>query len=62
MVDVSELLDNAGHQRYQMLLGMLNWIVCIGRMDVAFLTASLSHVRHAQGKDIWTVCCVNLDT
>jgi len=40
--DASELLDDAGHQRYQMLIGMLNWIVCIGRMDVAFSTASLS--------------------
>ena len=40
--DGSELLDDKGHQRYQMLIGMLNWIVCIGRMDVAFATSSLS--------------------
>ena len=40
--DVSELLDDKGHQRYQMLIGMLNWIVCIGRMDVAYATSSLS--------------------
>ena len=31
--DAFELLDDAGHQRYQMLIEMLNWIVCIGRMD-----------------------------
>ena len=40
--DTLELLDDKGHQRYQMLIGMLNWIVCIGRMDVAFATSSLS--------------------
>ena len=40
--DESELLDDDGHQRYQMLIGMLNWIVCLGRMDVAFAAASLS--------------------
>ena len=40
--DVLELLDDKGHQRYQMLIRMLNWIVCIGRMDVAYATSSLS--------------------
>ena len=40
--DTSELLDDKGHQRYQMVIGMLNWIVCIGRMDVGFATSSLS--------------------
>ena len=40
--DTSEPLDDKGHQQYQMLIGMLNWIVCIGRMDVAYATASLS--------------------
>ena len=40
--DTSELLDDKGHQHYQMVIGMLNWIVCIGRMDVAFATSSLS--------------------
>ena len=38
----SELLDDKDHQQYQMLIGMLNWIVCIGRMDVAYATAPLS--------------------
>ena len=40
--DSSPLLNDAGHQQYQMLTGMSNWIVCIGRIDVAFATASLS--------------------
>ena len=40
--DCSALLDDDGHQKYQMLIGMLNWIVCLGRMDVAFATTSLS--------------------
>ena len=40
--DTSEPLDDKGHQKYHMLIGMLNWIVCIGRVDVAFATASLS--------------------
>ena len=38
----SELLDDKNRQQYQMLIGMLNWIVCIGIMYVAFATASLS--------------------
>ena len=40
--DDSELLSDADHQKYQMLIGMLNWITCLGRMDVAFATTSLS--------------------
>ena len=40
--DASALLDEEDHQRYQMLIGMLNWIVCIGRIDIAFSTSSLS--------------------
>ena len=40
--DQSEILNDEGHQQYQMLIGMLNWVVCIGRMDIAFSVASLS--------------------
>ena len=40
--DMSEPLDEKVHQQYQMLIGMLNCIVCIGRVDVAFATALLS--------------------
>ena len=38
--DTSVLLDDEVHKKYQMLIGMLNWIVCIGGTDVAFETAS----------------------
>ena len=37
----SELLDDKDHQQYQMLIGMLNWIVCIGIMDFVYATALL---------------------
>ena len=40
--DTSELLNDEDHRWYQMLIGMLNWIVCIGRLDIAFATSSLS--------------------
>ena len=38
----SEILSDDEHRKFQMLLGMLNWIVSIGRFDVAYATASLS--------------------
>jgi Reverse transcriptase (RNA-dependent DNA polymerase) len=41
-LDESELLDDSGHRKYQMLIGILNWIVTIGRFDVTFATMSLS--------------------
>lgn len=40
--DSSSPLNDDEHRKYQMLIGMLNWIVCLGRMDVAFATSSLS--------------------
>ena len=40
--DCSPLLDDAEHQRYQMMIGMLNWLVCLGRFDISFATSSLS--------------------
>ena len=40
--DTSEPLNDDMHQKYQMLIGMLNWIACIGRMDIGFATVSLS--------------------
>ena len=42
--DTSELLDDKDHQQYQMLIGMLNSIICIGRMDIAYATASISRL------------------
>jgi hypothetical protein len=55
-LDTSELISNDGHRKYQMLLGMLHWIVTIGRFDVAHATSSLApfsscprkgHMEHA---------------
>jgi len=40
--DSSEILGDEDHKKYMMLIGMLNWIVCLGRMDVAFSVTSLS--------------------
>ena len=39
--DDSEILGDTDHQKYQMLMGILNWVVCVGRMDVAFAGSSL---------------------
>jgi hypothetical protein len=39
----SPLLNNNKHRKYQMIIGMLNWVITIGRLDVAFSTSSLSH-------------------
>jgi hypothetical protein len=42
-MDTSKLLDDEGHRKYQMLMGMLVWVVTIGRIDVALVaTSSLS--------------------
>ena len=41
-LDTSEFLDDNGHQHYQMLIGMLNWTVGIGRFDIAHATSSLA--------------------
>jgi hypothetical protein len=41
-MDTSAILGDEDHQKYQMLIGMLVWIVIIGRIDVAHATPSLS--------------------
>lgn len=41
-MDQSELLDEKGHRLFQMLLGMAQWLVTIGRPDICFATSSLS--------------------
>jgi hypothetical protein len=40
--DDSEILNDDDHQKFQMLIGIMNWVVTIGRLDVAFATMSLS--------------------
>jgi hypothetical protein len=41
-LDASTVLNDDEHRKYQMLIGMLVWIVTIGRIDVAHATSSLS--------------------
>jgi hypothetical protein len=36
------ILNNDGHKKYKMLIGMLNWIVTIGRLDVCHAASSLA--------------------
>ena len=40
--DTSEFLNDSDHRRYQMLIGMLNWIAGIGRFDIAHSTTTLA--------------------
>ena len=41
-LDTSPLLDLAGHRQFQMLIGMLQWLVIIGRPDLCHALTSLS--------------------
>ena len=41
-MDTSEFLDYDGHMYYQMIVGMLNWIVGIGRFYTTHATSSLA--------------------
>ena len=40
--DDSEILNDTYHCKYQMFIGILVWIITIGRFDVTFDTSSLS--------------------
>ena len=40
--DTSRILGDSEHQQYQMLMGILNWVVCLGRIDIAFAVTSLT--------------------
>ena len=46
-IDTSELLDNEGIQRYQSLIGALQWVVSIGRFDIQTSVMTLSSYRAA---------------
>jgi len=61
-LDTSEFLDNDGHRYYQMLIGILNWIVGIGRFDIAHATTSLARFSSVQGSVTWTELFGHLDT
>ena len=54
--DQSPLLNATEHREYQQLIGILNWIMQIGRLDIAYATVSLArfvaaprktHLKHA---------------
>ncbi|CAJ1939864.1 unnamed protein product [Cylindrotheca closterium] len=45
--DKSDFLDDAGKRQYQMLVGMAQWAVTIGRMDIAYAVSSLSRFSSA---------------
>eukprot|EP00957_Ditylum_brightwellii_P074131 5633170-Ditylum_brightwellii.AAC.1 len=41
-LDDTKVLDETTHQKYQMLIGMLNWIVILRRLDIAYTVSSLA--------------------
>eukprot|EP00957_Ditylum_brightwellii_P000399 30999-Ditylum_brightwellii.AAC.3 len=41
-LDDFEVLNSRDYQKYQMLIGMLNWIVILGCLDVACTMSSLA--------------------
>ena len=41
-LDESKVMCDEGHRKYQMLMGILVWVVTIGRIDVTHSTSSLS--------------------
>ena len=41
-LDTSELLDESGIQKYQSLVGSLQWAVSIGRLDITTAVMTLS--------------------
>ena len=46
-LDTSEMLDEEKITKYQSLIGALQWVVTIGRFDVATAVMSLSLFRAA---------------
>lgn len=49
-MDESQLLDTAGHRKYQQLIGIGQWLVTCGRIDIAFALSSLSRYSAAPRK------------
>ncbi|CAJ1929630.1 unnamed protein product [Cylindrotheca closterium] len=48
--DKSDFLDDAGKRQYQMLVGMVQWAVTIGQMDIAYAVSLLSRFSSAPRK------------
>ena len=49
-MDETDILSDDEHTKYQMLIGMLNWIVTLGRIDIAYAVSSLSRFVAAPRK------------
>ena len=45
--DDSPFLDAAGIRKFQQLIGMAQWAVCVGRLDTCYATSSLSRFNSA---------------
>ena len=41
--DDSTILDNEQHKEYQSLIGIAQWLVTLGRLDIFYAISSLSH-------------------
>ena len=41
-LDSTTVLNDDDHKKYQMLIGMLNWIVTLGRIDICYAVSSLA--------------------
>jgi hypothetical protein len=50
-VDKMELLDSEEHRNFQQQIGIMQWLVTIGRLDLTFAASSLSCVSVAPRKD-----------
>jgi hypothetical protein len=50
-VDESEFLDAEGHRKFQQLIGIAQWLVVSGRMDINFAVCSLSRFSSAPRKN-----------
>ena len=45
--DTSDLLDDTGKKLYMRLIGILQWIVTIGRIDICYAVSSMSRFTNA---------------
>ena len=48
--DKSDLCDIETHRKYQQLVGIAQWLITCGRMDLSFTISSLSRFSHAPRK------------
>ena len=53
-LDTSEILEGDMAAEYLTMVGQLHWLVTLGRFDICAQVATMSRLRAALGKDIWT--------